>query len=67
MFERDRTYIALGIQVENRIFVEILGLGNVAIAKLDIQSVGIREVLNLHGLNPRSKNALWTVRGPAKG
>ncbi len=30
-------------------------------AKLDVQSIGIQEILNFHGLYPRSKNALCTV------
>src|ERR1700730_11631026 len=38
-----------------------LGVLNSAVAKLDVESVGIRKVLNFHGLYPRSKNALCTV------
>src|SRR5439155_20925528 len=43
---------------KHRVFIKITGLGNGLVPKLDVQGVGVSEIPNLHGLNPRSKNAL---------
>jgi hypothetical protein len=66
MLKGDCAYIAIGIKVQNRVVIKILGLGNSAVT-LDVQSVGIREVLNFHGWYPRPENALCTVSGLATG
>src|SRR5205085_11712319 len=61
MFDSYRTDIALTVQVENCIFVEVPCLSYVQRSELYIESIGILKISNLHGLNALSKNALCTV------
>jgi len=53
MLDRDRANVAVGVHIKNRVLIEVAGFGNRAIPKLDVQSVRVGEVANLHGLNPR--------------
>jgi hypothetical protein len=61
MLEGDRAYVSLGVYIEHGVFIEIFGLRYVAITKLNVERIGIFEVLDFHGLYLLSKNALWTV------
>ncbi len=61
MFKRDCAHVAIDIEVQDSVFIEVSGLSNIAITEFNVQSVGVFKVLNFHGLYPRSKNALWTV------
>lgn len=59
--------VALSVNVEYGVLVEIMSLGHRRISKLDEQCICISEVANLHGTNLRSKNALCTVSPFGKG
>lgn len=61
MFDGDGADVAMRIHIENGVLVEIAGFGHRSVSKLEQQGVGICEVANFHGTNPRSKKALWTV------
>src|SRR5437867_4447761 len=61
VFDGDGADVALGVDIQHRVFIKITSLSNGLVPKFDVQSVGVGEIPNLHGLNPRSKNALWTV------
>gem|GEM_PF-5121843 len=61
IFELDCAHVVIRIQVQDGVFVQIIGFNNVSLSELDIQGVGVREILRLHGLKPRSKNASCTV------
>src|SRR5438552_14483063 len=52
VFNCDGGDVALGVDVEQRVLVEIAGLRHWNVAKLDMQSVCFSEVPNSHGLNP---------------
>ena len=58
MLNRDPANVALRIQVQERVLVEVLGFGHLGGAKLDVQRVGVLKVFDLHGVNDRSKKAL---------
>src|SRR3972149_3876275 len=53
--------ITVGVEVQHRVLVEILRLGDLAGAELDIQRIGVLEIGDLHGTKSLSKKALWTV------
>ena len=53
MFKGDCAYVAIGVQIQDRILIEILGFDNIPPTELDVQSICILEVLNFHGLYPR--------------
>jgi hypothetical protein len=57
----DSTNVAVSIEIENRILIEILCFDDFGLTELDVQGVGIPKVLYFHGSNDRSKNALCTV------
>src|SRR6266542_2675913 len=61
VLDSERADIPLRIDVELGVLVEILGLDDATGPELDVEGVGILEVLDLHGSNERSKNALCTV------
>src|SRR5690606_34759427 len=61
MFEGDGAHVAFRIQVEERVLVQVARLNDLPALELDVQGIGVLEVLNFHGLKPRSKNASWTV------
>ena len=58
MLDRDRADVAIDVHIQNGVLVQIPSLGDRLVPKLDVQGVRVSEVPNLHGLNPRSKNAL---------
>src|SRR5262245_11831683 len=53
--------VAVRINIEQRVLVQILGLCDLNGSKLDIQGIGVLKILDLHGTNLRSKKALCTV------
>jgi hypothetical protein len=61
VLNRDAADIAVPVEVKDRVLIEIFGFGNFDRAKLNVQRVSILKVLDLHGVNDRSKNALCTV------
>src|SRR6266542_3744221 len=61
VLDSERADIALSIDVELGVLVEILGLDDATGPELDAERVSVLEVLDLHGSNERSKNALCTV------
>jgi hypothetical protein len=48
MLECYCAHIAGSIEIQDCVFVEVLGLGEVAFLKRDVLGVGVCEVLNLH-------------------
>jgi hypothetical protein len=50
--------VASGVQVDDGIFVQIPRFDNFTGTKLNVESIGILKILNLHRSKPRSKNAL---------
>jgi hypothetical protein len=58
MFDSNATDVAFSINVQECVFIEISCLGHIGGPELDVQSIGVLEILNLHGLNDLSKNAL---------
>jgi hypothetical protein len=46
------------IEVKQRVLVKSSGFHNGDILELNVQSIGVNEVSNFHGLNPLSKKAL---------
>ena len=50
VLDGDGAETALGVKIEERVFVEVAGLSNLGWAQLDIECVGIREVFDVHGL-----------------
>src|SRR6266481_1315978 len=61
VLDREGADLTLTIDVELGVFVQVLGLDYASSFELDVQRVGILEVLDFHGANERSKNALCTV------
>src|SRR5690606_20866348 len=58
MLDSDRANIAIAIEFEKSVLVEILGIGYFGAPKLDIKRVGILKIRDLHIVNLLSKNAL---------
>lgn len=52
------TDVSLAVDVQRGIFIQIPGFNDVTVSKLNVERVGIIEILYFHGLYPRSKNAL---------
>ena len=53
--------VAICIQVDDGILIDIPGLGNVRHTELDVERIGTPEISDFHQRIPRSKKALWTV------
>ena len=58
VFDREAAYLPLAVEIEKRVLVQISSFSDLNGAKLDVKSVGVAKMLNLHGVNDRSKNAL---------
>jgi hypothetical protein len=58
MLKGDSADISRRIQIQDRVLIQISGFRNFPALELDVQGVGVVEILYFHGLNPRSKNAL---------
>ena len=54
----DAANAAIFVDVDKCSFVKVARLGDLGGAKLDVQRVGVLEVLNPHGVKERSKDAL---------
>lgn len=50
--------VAVLVEIENGVFVEVFRLNDFRCFELDVQSVGVLKVFNVHGVNDRSKKAL---------
>jgi hypothetical protein len=50
--------VALPIQIQNRVLVQILRFGDVGCLELNVKAVRLGEIFDFHDLNRRSKNAL---------
>jgi hypothetical protein len=61
VLDRDCADVAAAIDVKLRILVQIPSLGDVPSLELDVERIGVTEILDLHGSNERSKKALCTV------
>ena len=61
MLHRNRTDSAAGIQVDDRILIQVAGLYNRSATELDVQGVRTFEILDFHRLKLRSKKALCAV------
>jgi hypothetical protein len=57
MLDSDEANIAISVNVEYGVLIEITGFGYRRISKLDVQRVCVSEVANFHGANLRSKKA----------
>jgi hypothetical protein len=66
MFNCHRADIAVFIQVELGVFIQISGLSHFCRSELDVERVGVLKVYDGHGLKLLSKKALWTVRRSAR-
>ena len=58
MFDCYATDVAVSIDIQKCGFIEIPCLGHIGGPELDVQRIGVLEILNLRGLNDLSKNAL---------
>ena len=61
VFDSDAANVALSIDIQECVFVQIPRLGHFGRPKLDVQRISVLEIFNLHCLKDLSKNALWTV------
>jgi len=61
VFDCDAADVALSINIQERVFVEVSCLGDFSRSKLDIQRISVLEIFYFHRLNDLSKNALWTA------
>ena len=61
VLDRNAADVAVAIHIQKSILVQVLGLGDLGCLELNVKRVRVLEILNLHGLNERSKKALWTV------
>src|SRR5689334_8990740 len=66
MFDRQSADVPLRLHIQKRVLVQITGFSDRRISELDVHGVRIGKVSNFHGVNPRSKNALWTVSPSVK-
>ena len=54
MLHSDRANIALRVNCEKRVLIQIARLGNLRHAKLNVQGLNIGKIANLHGVKLRS-------------
>src|SRR5207237_193461 len=60
-FDGESDNLSSVVIVYEHVFGPLIRFGGRLVAQVEGQGVGIREVQNLHGRNPRSKKAVWTV------
>ncbi|MDZ7785023.1 MAG: hypothetical protein U5K56_19445 [Halioglobus sp.] len=58
MLNRNGEDIAVRIQIQESVLVQVFRFHDIGLFKLDVKSIGILKVTHFHGLKPRSKNAL---------
>ena len=61
VFDSDAADVALSIDIQECVFVQIPRFGHFGRPKLDVQRISVLEIFDLHCLKDLSKNALWTV------
>ena len=61
MLNRDGTNVAISVEIEKSVLIQVFGLNDLGVAKLNIERISVLEVFDLHGSNDRSKKALCTV------
>ena len=61
VLDGDAQDAALLVHVQQRVLIQVAGLGDVVGLELNVQRVGVLKVSYFHNLNDRSKNALCTV------
>jgi hypothetical protein len=61
VLDRNSADASTSIDVELRVLVQISRLSDVADTEFNVQRIGVLEVLDLHAVKERSKNALCTV------
>ena len=57
MLHSNPANVAVGSKIEQRVLVQVLGLGNLNGSKLDIQGSRILKLFDFHGTNLRPKKA----------
>lgn len=57
VFDCNPANVAISVNVQKRVLVQVPGLGNLGFLKLDIQRVCILEILDFHGLDCMSLDA----------
>jgi hypothetical protein len=62
VFNRDGANLAIRVEVQQRIFIEILCLSHIARAKFDMKRVGILKVFYFHGLYVRDPISIASPR-----
>jgi integrase len=58
VLEGNRANIPVGVQVKEGVLIQVSGLRDLSALELDVEGVRVFKILDFHGLNPRSKNAL---------
>src|SRR3990167_16217 len=61
VLNRHRADIAIFIEIELRVFIQVSRLRNLGNPELEVERVGILKILNRHEVNLLSKEALCTV------
>ncbi len=61
MLDRDAANLPVSVEIKKSVLIQVFGLNNLGMPKLNIERVRILEVFDLHGSNDRSKKALCTV------
>src|SRR6266404_7647705 len=57
VLDRDAKDIAVLIEIQNSVLIQILRLGNFGCLELDIECVSVLKIFDVHGVNDRSKKA----------
>lgn len=58
VLDRDAAEIAVLIEIQNSVLIQILRFGYFGCLELDIECVSVLKVFDVHGVNDRSKKAL---------
>src|SRR3990172_1233240 len=66
VLDRDCADVSIRVDLKECVLVEVAGLSHRRVPKLDVKGVSLGVVADLHGTNPRSKKALWTVSPSGK-
>jgi hypothetical protein len=61
MVDVDPDQIAFGVVIQNHAFGDFLALHARSLREIDVKRIGIWKIIEFHGLNLRSKNALCMV------
>ena len=64
MFNRDRSDASLGVQIEQRVLIQISSLHDGDILELDVQGVGVRKVVSGDGVTLSHRVGLSRSRSP---